>query len=211
MKRILLIILLILFSLISYSQRHLPECRYRIDYTHHIVDWDRANRVPRFVYYIIYQDSLKTLPRRSFRSDPDIITSSSSSDYTRSGYDRGHMLPHASAWNIDMRDECFIMTNIAPQTPSLNRGLWKSIEYMERKLSDPYAYVITGTHIYGEVRLLNKRVRVPKAFWKIIYNPVKDILVVYYAGQYDRGQAEDYEVTLESLEDIIDIDFDFNN
>lgn len=212
MKRYLSIILFILLSLSVYSQAHLPTCNYRIDYTHHIVDWDRANRVPRFVYYVVKGDSLRKFPRKSFRADELIVTSSTPSDYFMSGYDKGHMLPHASAWNEIMSYESSFMTNIAPQTPGLNRGVWKSMEYMERKMSYPYCYVITGTHINKKnMKLLNKRVRIPHAFWKVIYNPSTDKLLVYYVTQYSRGSAENFIISLEKLEELIDIDFDFNN
>lgn len=50
-------------------------------------------------------------------------------DYTNSGYDRGHMCPAADrSKNTDMMKETFIMTNVCPQLPALNRGAWKRLE-----------------------------------------------------------------------------------
>lgn len=57
-------------------------------------------------------------------------------DYTRSGYDRGHLCPAAdrSRSKADMRTT-FIMTNVCPQTPTLNRGEWKKLETSCRKIA----------------------------------------------------------------------------
>ena len=50
-------------------------------------------------------------------------------DYTRSGYDRGHLVPAADrSASISSMKSTFIMTNVCPQVPSLNRGEWKRLE-----------------------------------------------------------------------------------
>lgn len=50
-------------------------------------------------------------------------------DYTRSGYDRGHMVPAADrSASISSMKSTFIMSNVCPQVPSLNRGGWKRLE-----------------------------------------------------------------------------------
>lgn len=58
------------------------------------------------------------------------------SDYTRAGYDRGHLCPAAdrSRSAADMRST-FIMTNVAPQAPTLNRGEWKKLETACRNIA----------------------------------------------------------------------------
>lgn len=57
-------------------------------------------------------------------------------DYTRSGYDRGHLCPAAdrSRSKADMRTT-FIMTNVCPQAPTLNRGEWKKLETSCRNIA----------------------------------------------------------------------------
>lgn len=50
-------------------------------------------------------------------------------DYTRSGYDRGHLVPAADrSVSISSMKSTFVMSNVCPQVPSLNRGEWKRIE-----------------------------------------------------------------------------------
>lgn len=55
-------------------------------------------------------------------------------DYSHSGYDRGHMLPAADrSRSISSMKQTFVMTNVCPQVPALNRGEWKRIEEATRK------------------------------------------------------------------------------
>ena len=49
--------------------------------------------------------------------------------YRGSGYDRGHLKPAAdSKGSMEEMESSFLMTNMAPQTPNLNRGIWKQLE-----------------------------------------------------------------------------------
>lgn len=58
-----------------------------------------------------------------------------SSDYSKSGYDRGHLFPNAlsDGRSIVRQAQAFLMTNIAPQHPKLNRVGWKYLESAVRK------------------------------------------------------------------------------
>ncbi len=47
-------------------------------------------------------------------------------DYKGSGYDRGHLAPAADmAWSALSMSESFYFSNMSPQDPSFNRGIWK--------------------------------------------------------------------------------------
>ena len=50
---------------------------------------------------------------------------SQSSDYTNSGYDRGHMSPAGDASTLSNEKETFSMANVVPQFHSLNAGQWE--------------------------------------------------------------------------------------
>jgi endonuclease G len=68
--------------------------------------------------------------------------------YTNSGFDRGHMFPNATAQQggADMVLESYRMTNICPQTDSLNQGLWRLLEDQVRIWASELegVWVITG-------------------------------------------------------------------
>jgi endonuclease G len=91
------------------------------------------------------------------------------SDYTGSGFDRGHIVPNADRdGSSESMSSTFLMTNMTPQTPDLNRGPWAKLEGYLRTLvtrgSD--IYVLAGA--YGESGKLKKKVTVPEYNWKIV-------------------------------------------
>ena len=77
--------------------------------------------------------SAPTRDLSTFRSDPLLSPSSlppTPSLYLNSSYDRGHLVPAASAaaTTQSAMDETFYLTNISPQHPNCNRGYWRAIE-----------------------------------------------------------------------------------
>ena len=92
-------------------------------------------------------------------------------DYTRTGYDRGHMTPSADRTATQEDNQAtFLMTNIVPQTPRNNRGAWKNLEEYSRELvkEGKELYIYAG--VYGSKEQIgnNKQVTVPTYTWKII-------------------------------------------
>jgi endonuclease G, mitochondrial len=108
-----------------------------------------------------------------FRADPDLPAGQKAAlaDYALSGWDRGHLVPDA-----DMRhdpeagDHADYLSNIAPQNPTLNRGLWKKLEETVRAWSTQRAlWVVTGTILGDEPHTIGRnRVRVPAFFFKVV-------------------------------------------
>lgn len=95
-------------------------------------------------------------------------------DYTSSGYDRGHMCPGGDCnWNDEGRDETFLLSNMCPQNPNLNRGDWKEIEIACRKWAQMYGsiYIVCGPIFFKSQeheRIGLNRIPVPEAFFKVI-------------------------------------------
>jgi len=111
----------------------------------------------------------------NFKNDNQVETGSASiADYEGSGYDRGHLAPAATFVNNQVEmNESFYMSNISPQLPSFNRGVWKRIENYERKLAYEHdtIYVITGGILNTNLsRIGENEVCVPVLYFKIIYN-----------------------------------------
>lgn len=95
-------------------------------------------------------------------------------DYSRSGFDKGHLYPNRSAGTRAEQYSSFSLSNIAPQVPKHNRGLWSAIEAATRKLATERGelYVITGVMFEGEELLtIGSGVYVPTHFYKAIYDP----------------------------------------
>jgi len=70
-----------------------------------------------------------------FRDDPAVVTGSATlADYKGSGYDRGHLAPARDmTWSRTAMSESFYMSNMSPQIPGFNRGIWKQLESQVRQ------------------------------------------------------------------------------
>ena len=108
-----------------------------------------------------------------FLPDPDVRGAKAySNDYTKSGYDRGHMAPAADMkWSKQAMAESFYMSNICPQNPNLNRGDWNDLEEKSRQWAKKYGavYIACGpVYDHGKPkRIGNNKVAVPDAFYKV--------------------------------------------
>ncbi|MCS6905708.1 MAG: DNA/RNA non-specific endonuclease [Bacteroidia bacterium] len=92
--------------------------------------------------------------QNNFRADESLPRSCSKVnmyDYTGSGFDRGHLCPSGDRTrNPRDNSATFLMTNIVPQAPLLNRGVWEKLESYCRLLAleGNELYIIAG--VYGE-------------------------------------------------------------
>lgn len=110
-----------------------------------------------------------TLPNGWYRVVPG--------DYTNSGFDRGHLCPSADRTKtVEDNSSTFLMTNIIPQAPELNRESWAYLEEYCRSIvkSGYKASIIAGTIGTGGVgsngaaKTVKNNVNVPARIYKII-------------------------------------------
>jgi endonuclease G len=112
--------------------------------------------------------------RDDFRPDPAIPRQHQSrlEDYTGTGYDRGHLSPGANNNANDTNmSESFFLSNMVPQVPNHNRGIWRILELKIRDwaLNGKDIYVITGTvYAPGAVAVGPNRVGVPTHLWTVV-------------------------------------------
>ncbi|MCO5250770.1 MAG: DNA/RNA non-specific endonuclease [Candidatus Kapabacteria bacterium] len=93
-------------------------------------------------------------------------------DYTNSGYDRGHMVrSEERTATVEDNKSTFIITNVAPQTPDLNRGVWLDFEYFLEdlcKIDNRELYVMAGSYCVVNNTLLDEGlVVIPESYYKI--------------------------------------------
>lgn len=95
------------------------------------------------------------------------------SDYYNSGMSRGHMCPAAdNKWDIQAMGESFLLTNICPQTYTLNGEDWEHLESFCRRYvrtNRTTLYIICGPiYTSNPVQRRRKRLYVPDKFFKTI-------------------------------------------
>jgi endonuclease G len=94
-------------------------------------------------------------------------------DYKKSGYDRGHMAPNYAVSRLYGREaqlETFVMTNISPQRPNLNRKIWQRLEEAAMDhftVQFERVHVVTGPVFDSEVERLDSWVEIPDSFYKV--------------------------------------------
>lgn len=104
------------------------------------------------------------------------------SDYTHSGYDRGHMCPAADrSASTELLRSTFIMTNVCPQTPALNRGLWKRLEEGCRRIAASgrrlAIHVDVVFWLADTQRIGRHQVAVPHGFVKTVRDALTDSIL----------------------------------
>ena len=129
------------------------------------------------------------------------------SDYSGSGYDRGHLAPNGNMANRSQQYDSFSLANIAPQSPRNNRYIWRNIESATRYLTQQYGevYTITGVAFTNKkTKQLADRLLVPSHFFKAVYIPASNQAGVYYAPNDESERIE--VISLDQLTAKIGID-----
>lgn len=111
---------------------------------------------------------------------PDFRTKSRvhSNLYSKTGYDRGHLCPNsaiAARYGKKGQMETFLMSNISPQTPNLNRKVWERLERLEEGYANKFGgiWIITGPIFDQHVELLSNQIEIPDSFYKILIDEDK--------------------------------------
>ena len=150
----------------------------------YITGYDESKHSPAWVAYRLHRhgevgENSVAAPRDLFRFKTDSRTESRITErfYHRSGYDRGHLAPNDAIgvnYGVEAQRETFLMSNIAPQLPQFNRGVWAYLERIEQNNwanAREAVWVITGP-IYNQderakLRYQNRAIPVPSSYFKM--------------------------------------------
>ena len=102
-----------------------------------------------------------------FTNDDPRLQCATEEDYKGSHYDKGH-LANAEDFAFDCeKDELtFRYYNCLPQTPNLNRGIWKKEETLIRKWSQSEKLYIICGGLFGNKKI--GKIAVPSYCWKVV-------------------------------------------
>lgn len=193
------------------------------------LSYNRNKRHANWVAWELTKEWLGSSDRQdNFRPDPDlpngwyrVVTS----DYTGSGFDRGHLCPSADRTNSDGSNAAtFLMTNIIPQAPQLNRESWAQLEEFSRSLAQKGyrllivagTYGTTGEGSNGVKSTIKNSINVPLHNYKLIVaipnmgdiadidanTPVIAVDMPNRQGLVDNKKWTDFITTPEAIEKV---------
>ncbi len=206
--------MLLLWVNFSFAQYEPTATGELIEHTYFTLDYNEEHEQANWVYYSLKPENITGEAERTntFRIDPKVSTkSASTSDYTKSGYDRGHLCPAADmSHNETAMRESFYMSNMSPQAPSLNRGRWKSLEELVRewcKDKGELHITVGGVLKDGLSQIGTNGVSVPEEYYKVIYSVSDGEMIGFVMpNQKLDGDVKSYAITIDEVEALIGID-----
>lgn len=180
--------------------------------------YDEEHEQPRWVAYELTRDEIYGVHERAdnFRPDPSIPSGSATlADYRNSGYDRGHLIPAADLpWAEEAMGDSFYMSNMSPQDPTFNRGIWASLEAVVRNFAstEGAVHVVTGPILTdGPYKTIGEnKVSVPNFYYKVILDytePEKKMIGFLLPNEGSRARLERFATSVDEIERISDLDF----
>ena len=184
--------------------------------------YDSLYRQASWVAYVLTRIDVETVEAERgnrFVPDPLVVAegypTAETDDYRNSGYDRGHLCPSADRRGSQRENDCtFYLSNIAPQTPALNRGAWRRLEEQVRRWAERYdtLYVVTGSIMDYAPDTLRGGVGIPDYFYKALLasdgeGGYRAAAFVLPNATHITGDYADYAVTVDSLESWTGMDF----
>ncbi len=147
---------------------------YLMEKPQYALSYHRDNGRPNWVAWHLATSWFGSTPRQDdFRADTTLPVGwyrVTGSDYSGSGYDRGHMCPSADRTSsVADNSATFLMTNMIPQAPTNNQQTWANLETYSRTLANSgyELYIFSGGHgVSGYIA--NGNVAVPTTTWKVI-------------------------------------------
>jgi DNA/RNA endonuclease G (NUC1) len=146
------------------------------------LSYNRDKGTPNWVSWHLEDVWVGSLTRNdTFRPDPQVPSEwyrVLGTDYSGSGFDRGHLIPNADRdkeTSSPINQATFLMTNIIPQAPDNNQGPWADLEnYLRTLLNENEIYIVAGGAGVGgtgsngaATTIVSGNVTVPAQTWKV--------------------------------------------
>lgn len=219
MRRLVLLFLFVCGSLVAQNVELLPisTTGQIVKHKYYTLSYSEQNEQAEWVFYLLTKaNSLGAVERENnFRPDPLVSTGSAFlKDYKNSGYDRGHLCPASDmAFDSQAMSETFYLSNMSPQNPSFNRGIWKKLEELVRSwsLQEDSLYIVTGPiFIDNKGSIGPDKVTVPGFYYKVIYDPTGNKKMIGFIMPNEKGASKilsDYTFSVVYIEEVTKIDF----
>jgi endonuclease G len=147
---------------------------YLMEKSQYAMSYNRDNGEANWVSWHLDNSWLGSAARQDdFRNDTTLPAGwyqVQATDYSGSGFDRGHMCPSADRTiTVAANSATFLMTNMIPQLPANNQGVWANLESYCRTLVSQgnELYIVSGGQ-GQQYFIANGHVAVPAQTWKVI-------------------------------------------
>jgi len=182
-----------------------------IQHTGYSFVYSEEHEQAKWIAYVLNNKELDGSFDRSdnFREDPFVSSGSADNlDYTKSGYDRGHLAPAADMkWSEKAMSESFYYSNMSPQVPGFNRGIWKKLEEQVRLWAKQYdtLYIVTGPKLESGLPTIGpNQVSVPKLYYKALIAPNQQKGIAFLIpNEKSEEPLSHYLLSIDSLEQIL--------
>ena len=124
----------------------------------------------------------------------------------------GHLSPAADNTHTELAmRESFYLSNVSPQWPQFNRGVWKRLEgyFRELALEKGPVYVVTGPVLRDGLESIGDNdVSIPEYYFKAGYFPSDTTMVAYLlANEASKAELSTFSVSVDSIETLTEVDF----
>lgn len=199
----------------TYKQKFVDEnnCSQIIDNEFIVMCYDYQKKAVKAVSYTLLGDLMneKNIDERpSFYVEKELASKNriSSTDYTNSGYDKGHMAPDAAFdWSQESLDAVYTLANVIPQAPQVNRNSWAKLERYVRDKAEALGELnVVNVVKYGQrsSRMGKNRMAISKGYYKVLYNQDENYEECFYysnkLGVSTQGDVlEDHAVSCQTV------------
>ncbi|MBQ7421766.1 MAG: DNA/RNA non-specific endonuclease [Prevotella sp.] len=185
--------------------------------TGYTTSYNKQTKLPNWTAWHLTADHTSGAFKRKgvkYHEDNDVpFPKAQNADYYNSGYDRGHMCPSGdNKWSRQAQEDCFLFTNMCPQSHNLNGGDWNDLEMKCRAWAETFGdiYIVCGPIIRSKGKTIGRnKVVVPDAFFKVVLSMhgVPKAIGFLYDNEDGHAPMVSYMHSVDEIERITGIDF----
>ncbi|SFB70930.1 endonuclease G [Flexibacter flexilis DSM 6793] len=192
--------------------------RQIIHHTAYTLSYYEKHEQAEWVAYTLSAKDLRGKAERekeSFKADDQVEGGSATpQDYLGTGYDRGHLAPAADMKRSETAmEESFFMSNMSPQKPQCNRGIWRILEEQVRDWAkdEQFLFITTGPVLRDGLKTIGRstKISVPEYYYKVILKlgdePKAIAFLMKNAGSDENLQT--FAVSIDEVEEKTGLDF----
>ena len=210
MKKLTTIILIILVSVNALFSLDVNITKSGLTYSNHIfydLGYSYEHNMALWSKYTLDSEKLENVvprPKKRFILDENLPKRTiTHDDYTKSGYDRGHLTPVDDLqYSYESASSTFVITNVVPMEKSFNRGIWQRLENYVSDFIEKYneAVIVTGPIFEGNLSYMGKdfNIPIPTSFYKLL---VSDKCTEVYIVQH-KNSSDDLSIFKSDLETL---------